>query len=146
MEEICIWVNWANKKFQGTTYNYLEDEGLYFESDDFFELVATIQNKLKVFIKFYKEGNDTIVSLKEIGEDLRIIYKFESLQALLKAFMAYFSLAVLSRITHINQTLLYQYASGIKKPRKYQQEKIIAGIKRIGSDLTSFSLVLPGNV
>jgi len=52
--------------------------------------------------------------------------------ALLRSAERFITMAALSRITGINQRLLSNYASNVKKPRPAQREKIIAGIHEIG--------------
>lgn len=62
-------------------------------------------------------------------------YVFEyilSVSALLRQAEKYTTMAVISRVTGINQKLLSNYASSVKKPREIQRERIINGLHAIG--------------
>jgi hypothetical protein len=45
----------------------------------------------------------------------------------------------LAKASGINVTQLSHYSSGLKKPRKQQRDKIIAGLHKLGKDLLSLS-------
>jgi len=51
-----------------------------------------------------------------------------------------FSKPALERLTGINQKLLHQYATGLKKPREAQRKKIEAALHRLGIELLSVEL------
>lgn len=62
-------------------------------------------------------------------------YVFEyvlSVSALLRQAENFTTMAVISRVTGINQKLLSNYASSVKKPREAQRERIINGLHAIG--------------
>lgn len=145
MEEIKIWVIWQNDKFKGTVYDHLVGEDHQIYAKNFFDLIFLAEEVLKTGIKEevdIKRGIRFIES-RIRGKDFKFKFEFHNVQTLLKAYTSYISFAALSRVTKINQTLLSQYASGIKKPRKKQEEKIIVGIQKIATDLSSFNLLPP---
>jgi len=47
---------------------------------------------------------------------------------------------VISRVTNINQKQLHHYASGLKKPRPAQRQKIKEGLHQLGRELLSIDL------
>lgn len=55
-----------------------------------------------------------------------------SVSALLRQAERFTTMAAISRVTGINQQLLCNYASSIKKPREAQRERIINGLHQIG--------------
>ncbi len=67
-------------------------------------------------------------------------YKVEytlSVSALLRQAEQYTTMAVISRVTGINQKLLSNYASSVKKPRETQRERIVNGLHAIGQQFLS---------
>jgi len=63
-------------------------------------------------------------------EDLQFDYDLESFFAFYKVINA----KALSARIGMNQSLLSQYISGIKKPSPKQTQKILKGVQQIGSD------------
>lgn len=62
-------------------------------------------------------------------------YEFEytlAVSALLRQAERFTTIAVISRVTGINQKLLSHYASSLKIPREAQREKIVSGLHVIG--------------
>ena len=67
-------------------------------------------------------------------------YTFEytlSASALLRQAEQFTTMAVISRVTGINQKLLSHYANSIKKPREAQRERIVNGLHSIGQKFLS---------
>ncbi len=88
-------------------------------------------------LEFSKEGH------LESGEPLpawvngyEVEYKLE-VSALLQYFDGILTRSALSRVTGINERQLGHYATGHRKPRPEQREKIINGIHRIGEEFIS---------
>ena len=72
-----------------------------------------------------------------LGE-YELVYQFD-VEALLKYIDSTVTKTALAKAAGINPTQLSHYSSGLKKPRKKQQEKIIAGLHKLGKDLLSVS-------
>jgi len=72
-----------------------------------------------------------------LGE-YELIYQFD-VEALLKYIDGTVTKTALAKAAGINLAQLSHYSSGLKKPRKKQQEKIIAGLHKLGKDLLSVS-------
>lgn len=60
-----------------------------------------------------------------------------SASALLRQAERFTTMAVISRVTGINQKLLSHYANSIKKPREAQRERIVNGLHSIGQQFLS---------
>lgn len=58
-----------------------------------------------------------------------------STQALIRSAEPYTSIAAIARASGINQSLLSHYATGVKRPRPKQRQRIVAGLHRIGQNL-----------
>jgi len=71
-----------------------------------------------------------------LQDDYELIFQFD-VEALLKYINGTVTKTALAKAAGINPVQLSHYSSGLKKPRKRQREKIIAGLHKIGSDLLS---------
>ena len=60
-----------------------------------------------------------------------------SVEALLNHYSGIFTKAALARITGINERQLWHYASGLRKPRKAQADRITKGLHQLGRELLS---------
>jgi predicted RNase H-like HicB family nuclease len=92
-------------------------------------------NGLKLFIA----NNDEKNIPKELKGKYEIVFKFD-VESLLKYYKGIFTNAALERITGINQKQLQHYASGLKKPRPDQKEKLKTAFHRLGSELMAVEL------
>ena len=72
-----------------------------------------------------------------LGE-YELVFEFD-IEALLKHIDGTVTKTALAKATGINASLLSHYSSGLKKPRKQQKERIIAGLHKLGRDLLSVS-------
>ena len=78
-------------------------------------------------------------SVPEILKDeYELIYQFD-VDALLKYIDGTVTKTALAKASGINPTQLSHYSSGLKKPRKQQRDKIIAGLHKLGNDLLAVS-------
>jgi len=75
---------------------------------------------------------------KILQEEYELVYQFD-VEALLKYIDGTITKTALAKVSGINATQLSHYSSGLKKPRKEQRDKIIAGLHKIGRDLLSVS-------
>jgi predicted RNase H-like HicB family nuclease len=67
-----------------------------------------------------------------------LVFGFNT-EALLKHINGTVTKTALSKASGINVSQLSHYSSGLKKPRKEQRDKIIAGLHRIAKDLLTVS-------
>lgn len=69
----------------------------------------------------------------------RLTYRFD-IESLLENYKGVLTNAGIERLTGINQRQIYQYATGMKKPRKEQRKKIEAGLHKLGQELLAIEL------
>ncbi len=79
-------------------------------------------------------------------EDLYIVFSKEEIQFSydLQSFFEYYKVInakALSERIGMNQSLLAQYISGIKKPSQTQTNKIMMGIQQVGKELSELQLI-----
>jgi len=75
---------------------------------------------------------------KILQGEYELVYQFD-IEALLKYLDGTVTKTALSKASGINATQLSHYSSGLKKPRKEQRDKIIAGLHKLGNELLSVS-------
>ena len=141
MKQITIEVVWKNSAFEGSVLKDPEYNGLRFISDDFEDIANMGEANLDIEYQGYEDfGVDPPSWYK--NKDYEIVYKFQDVASLLKAYTSYVSLAAISRVTGINQTLLSHYANGLKQPRRKQRDLIVSGLHKIGETLKGANLSL----
>jgi predicted RNase H-like HicB family nuclease len=106
----------------------------------FGETVELAKEDAKATINFYIEClNKTKRPIPEILQrEYELVYEFDT-EALLKYIEGTVTKAALSKASGINQSQLSHYSTGLRKPRKEQRDKIIAGLHKLGKDLLSVS-------
>jgi len=106
----------------------------------FGETVESAKKDAEDVIKFYIEClNDANESIPEIltGE-YELVFEFD-VEALLKYIDGTVTKRAIAKASGINAVQLTHYSSGLKKPRKAQRDKIIAGLHKIANDLLAVS-------
>ena len=106
-------------------------------SKDFEEFKKEVKESIDLYVKWAKEDGDKYPSVFD-GE-YEIIYKFD-VASLLEYYRGIFSFSALQTITGINQKQLCHYASGIKKPRPKQAQKIAEGLHRLAKELITVTV------
>lgn len=134
MEKIKVEVSWSNKNYCGgwghPSIGVVMATGKTFEN-----LKKDFRDALDFHIEsMITDGEDVPDWLR--NKDYEIVYDLQ-VSALLRRAEHFTTMAALSRVTGINQRLLSNYASDLKKPRQAQREKIIAGIHEIGKQCLS---------
>ena len=126
-------ISWSGKNYCATSVGaeingvvIVTNKSLQGVKEDFYES-----------LEFHVEGmlldGDNIQSWLK-NKDYEISYTFD-ISALLHSLDGVLTRSAISRVTGINERQLGHYASGHRKPRKEQQQRIIEGIKKIGSEL-----------
>ena len=69
----------------------------------------------------------------------QLVHRFDA-ESLLAYYKEIFSNSALERLTVINQKQLQHYATGHRKPRPNQREKIQAALNQLGSELLAVEL------
>jgi len=94
------------------------------------------QAALEGYIVALNKSNQPIPEILQ-GE-YELVYQFD-VEALLKHIDGTVTKTALAKAAGINPVQLSHYSSGLKKPRKQQREKIIAGLHKLGRELLSIS-------
>ena len=110
--------------------------GIYGEG----ESVKEVKEDILKAIALFKEHNDEKNIPEELKGDYNIEWHFD-VQSFLQYYSGIFTKAALERITGINQKQLGHYASGLKKPRKAQVEKIETALHNFFDDMRMVHLV-----
>lgn len=102
---------------------------------------AAIQN-MKDSMQFFLEGakSDGYQYPRWLDGEYKIECKYD-VQSLLTYYTGIITPAALGRLTGINPKQIWSYAHGKSKPRPAQIDKIQAGLRKLGSELSSISLL-----
>jgi len=73
------------------------------------------------------------------GGEYALVFKYDT-ESFLEYYRGIFTNVSLSRLTGINQHLISHYATGLKKPRAAQRQKIKEGLHKLGRELLSIDL------
>jgi len=132
MEKIIIIIGASSDHFGAYSENC---DGIYGAGNTVEEAKENALEGLRLFIDTRKKEE-----LPEILQgEYEIVYRFDT-QSLLQYYAKIFNKAALERITGINQKQLHHYASGFRKPRKEQRERIGRALHRLGKELMSVEL------
>jgi len=131
MKKIIATLEWTNDGY-----------GIWFdEFPNIFSHANTIDEAIinsKEAIEYYFEDKVRKPSWLEKGFEISV--RFDTV-GLLNYYQHIFTKRALSRVTGINESLLSQYAMGIKRPGPKQRLKIESGIHNLAKELQMISLV-----
>ena len=134
MEKIKVEIYWENKNYCcGWSYK------------GFGAIICTNKNLDELKSKFEAALKGQVTDMVADGEEVPrwlvqgdyVIDYSLSVSALLRQAEKFTTMAVISRVTGINQKLLSNYASSVKKPREAQRERIVNGLHIIGQQFLS---------
>jgi predicted RNase H-like HicB family nuclease len=103
------------------------------------ETVAEAKESLEKTIKLLKEYNSPENIPSILKGDYELIYKFDA-QSFLNYYKGIFTNAALERLTGIKQKQIQHYATGLKKPKPAQMQKIQNALHQLGNELISVQL------
>lgn len=109
-------------------------ENIYGSGNSIDEAKDSIVKSIKL-IKKYNKSNLP----KALQSDYLLVYKLDT-QSFLNYYKGIFTNASLERITGIKQKQIQHYASGLKKPRPLQKQKIQQSLHALGHELLAFEL------
>ena len=131
--KIRVEVSWSDNRFSATFVDIVP-ETLVFNAEIFAELLIKVKDGLDAHLKeMAVDGNKVPMWL--VNKEYDLEYIFLDATSLLRAYVPFLSLAVISRVSGINQNQLSQYANGLKKARPNQVKRIIEAIHEIGKEL-----------
>ncbi len=76
---------------------------------------------------------------KELKKDYELVFRYDTV-SLLQYYKGILSNPAIEKLTGINQKLIHQYASGLKKPRPAQRKRIEKGLHQLGTELLAIEL------
>jgi len=134
-EKLFVSIGWSGNNY-----------GAVSQSDDINGVVVAthktlegVKNKFKSALEFHIDGciedGDKLPEWVIKG-DYTIEYKLE-MSALIHSLDGMITRSAIARVSGINERQIGHYASGIKKPRSVQRQKIIRGIHTISRELAS---------
>ncbi len=109
-------------------------EGIYGAGDTVQECKQSILDAIET-VKTFEESQIP----KALKGDYKLVYKFDT-ESLLQYYKGILSNPAIERMTGINQKLIHQYATGIKKPRPAQRKKIEEGLHNFANELLAIEL------
>lgn len=110
-------------------------EGVYGAGKTVEEAKKNVLEGLSLLVE--SRPNDELPAI--LRGEYNIIFKYD-VQSLLNYYNNIFSNVALEKITGVNQKLLFHYASGMKKPRESQREKIKEALHKLGKELLAVDL------
>lgn len=137
-KKILVDVCWTGNKFSVSCGDIIPETGLFTANK-----LCDLQNEVKESFCFHmnekiKNGED--VPSWFAKEEYEFEYNFHDATSLLKAYTPFLSLAAISRASGINESLLSQYANGLKKARPQQIKRILDALHKIGKELMATTL------
>lgn len=131
MEKIKVEISWEDR-------NYCCGWGY----KDFGAVICTAKTIKDLKVKFEESVRTQARDMAADGEEvpgwlIEGRYEIEytlAVSAMLRQAERFTTMAVISRVTGINQKLLSHYASSLKIPRQAQRDKIVAGLHDIGRE------------
>jgi predicted RNase H-like HicB family nuclease len=103
--------------------------------------LSDIKESIQDAVKFHIEGlKEEYLEIPEAFQrDYELIYKID-IPALFDWFSGVLTKSGISRLTGMNQSLISQYASGIKRPSSKQTRKIENALHQLGQELLEIEL------
>jgi len=103
--------------------------------------VDQVKRNISEAITYHLEGmkEDRLAIPEEFSSEFLLIFSFD-VETFLNYYNHVFTRRAMSRITGVNESLLSQYASGIKRPRPAQSKKIEKGLHQLAQELLQVSL------
>lgn len=129
METIKVEVSWSGKNYGGG-WGYPEVGAIISTGKTLEEFKAEFVSALEFHVETMLADGDAVPQWLA-DKDYKIEYDLKA-SALLRQAERFTTMAALSRVTGINQRLLSNYASDVKRPRPAQLRRIVEGIRQIG--------------
>ena len=130
MEHINVEIHWCDKNY-ACAYDYPEFGCIVVTNKSIDGLKHDFEESLRWHIESSLEDGDFVPEFLKSG-DYAIDYTLAT-SAVLRSAEQFTTMAALSRVTGINQRLLSNYASEVKRPRESQRLRILSGIREIGN-------------
>lgn len=103
------------------------------------ESVQEAKNSIVEAIELFKKHNPKRIP-DELSSEYELVFHFDA-QSFFDYYKGIFTNAALERLTGINQRLIYQYATGLKRPGKVQLQKFQTALHNLAEELKVVELV-----
>ncbi|MGQ1928157.1 type II toxin-antitoxin system HicB family antitoxin [Ornithobacterium rhinotracheale] len=124
------------KAKDGSYGAYAENvKGIYGAGDTPQECKQSIVEAIDTIKSYFEEEQIP----KELKGNYELVFKFD-IESLLQYYKGVLSNPAFEKLTGINQKLIHQYSTGLKKPRKPQRERIQNGLHQLGKELLAIEL------
>ncbi len=110
-------------------------EGIYGVGDSVQECKQSVLDCIETITENFSEEQIPAI----LKGDYNIEYQFDT-ESLLQYFKGILSNPAIERLTGINQKLVHQYATGVKKPSTKQRERLQKGLRAFADEIYSISL------
>ena len=137
MEKIRVDIQWCEKNF-GATLSDNVPGAVVFTADSIEQLQKEAQSTLQFHVEGLLEDGDDVPQWLADG-DYEFEWHYVDTATLLRACEPYASIAAISRASGIDQHQLVHYANRQRKPRPFQQQRIVEGIHKIGQQLIAIA-------
>jgi predicted RNase H-like HicB family nuclease len=101
------------------------------------ELRSLMSEAVELHIELLRAHNEEIPT--DFMVDYELVYRLDT-QGLLVTYDGIFTKSALSRMSGINEKLLWHYASGKKHPRPVQRQRIATALHSLGNELLTVEL------
>ena len=103
--------------------------------------IDELKKNINEVISFHLEGmRQDGLGVPSVFSDKYYLQFLFDVETFLQYYNKIFSRRALSRLTGVNESLLSQYASGLKHPRKTQAKRIEKGLHELANELLQISL------
>ena len=137
MEKLIARIGFSDHNYSAVVE--LPDEVIVVTHKSFEGIKDALRDSLKFSEEGHLENGDPIPGWVKNG--YTVDFKME-ISALLQYFDGIITRSALSRITGINERQLGHYATGYRKPRAKQRQRIIDGFHRLGKEFSSVEYFL----
>ena len=101
--------------------------------------IEKLKNDLATGINFHIEGLYDEERKAWMTEPFNFEYIFQDISTMIEGYNGLINQSSLARISGINESLMRQYVTGIKKPSRKVTERIVSGLKKYAEELQSIS-------
>lgn len=105
------------------------------------ETVEKLKRDLADGLSFHIEGLYENERESWMNEPFKFEFVFQDIPAMIDGYSGLINQSSLARISGINESLMRQYVTGIKKPSRKVTQRIETGLKRYADELHSISFL-----
>jgi len=125
----------VSKAGKGVSAHLPEVDGFVIARDS----VEKLKHDLPAGITFHIDGLYKEERALWMNEPLGFDYVFQDIPTLIEGYSGLISQSSLARISGINESLMRQYVSGLKRPSRKVTERIESGLKKYADELRNIS-------